>query len=110
MALPHAMRIDLLHESYWRTRDGVEVDLVAYGPNGLHAFEVKRSSRFREADLDGLRQFVADYPEAAGHLLYGGTREYRFGAIDVVPLGEGLRRIPRWLEGGLSAGDAASPA
>ncbi len=76
--------------SFWRTTDGHEVDFVLYGERGLHAFEVKRTSRFREADLADLRLFCADYPEARGHLFYGGTQRYRFGAIDVLPLTEGL--------------------
>lgn len=82
---------DLAYELYfWRTGDGQGVDFVAYGERGLHAIEVKRSSRFREADLDGLQAFCADYPEARGCLLYGGTQRYRFGPIDVVPFVEGL--------------------
>jgi len=85
--------------SYWRTAAGQEVDLVAYGPRGLHAFEVKRSDRFRESDLAGLRLFCEDYPEAQGHLLYGGTARYRFGAIDVVPLTEALPELAEWLAG-----------
>ena len=75
---------------YWRTPAGAEVDFVLYGQRGLHAFEVTRSSVFREADLAGLRLFCGDYPSARGHLFYGGTRRYRYGAIEVVPLGEGL--------------------
>jgi hypothetical protein len=59
----------------------------------LHAFEVKRSSVFRESDLDGLRLFCADYPAAKGHLFYGGTKRYRFEAIDVVPIAEGLSTL-----------------
>lgn len=86
--------------SWWRTADGLEVDLVAYGPRGLHAFELKRSSRFSESDLRGLRAFCEDYPEAKGHLYYGGTTSYRYGAIDVVPLGEGLTTLPTILQGG----------
>ena len=58
-----------------------------------------RASRFREADLEGLQAFCADYPEARGHLLYGGTTAYRFGAIDVVPLSEGLFLLSSWLSG-----------
>jgi uncharacterized protein len=75
---------------FWRTADGTEVDFVLYGERGLHAFEVKRSSVFRETDLTGLRLFIEDYPSARGHLFYGGTKRYRFGAIEVVPFGEGL--------------------
>jgi predicted AAA+ superfamily ATPase len=75
---------------FWRTADQKEVDFVLYGERGLHAFEVKRSSRFREGDIASLRLFCDDYPEAAGCLLYGGRQSYKFGSIDVVPLGEGL--------------------
>ena len=75
---------------FWRTFDGKEVDFVLYGERGLHAIEVKRSSRFREPDLASLGAFCADYPEAKAYLLYGGRQRYRFGNIDVVPLGEGL--------------------
>lgn len=78
---------------HWRSTDGHEVDLVAYGPRGLHAFEVKRTPIFRESELGGLRHFLADYPAAAGHFFYGGTKRYRFGAIDVVPLHEGFTSI-----------------
>jgi uncharacterized protein len=82
---------------YWRTFDGTEVDFVLYGERGLHAFEVKRTAIFRESDLAGLRLFCGDYPAAQGHFLYGGTTRYRFGAIDVVPFGEGLRTLAETL-------------
>jgi len=83
---------------FWRTSDGVEVDFVLYGERGLHAFEVKRSSVFRETDLTGLRLFCADYPAARGHLFYGGTKRYRYDSIEVVPLGEGLATLGTMLE------------
>jgi len=78
---------------FWRTTAGAEVDLVLYGERGLHGFEVTRSSVFRERDLAGLKLFCDDYPSAKGHLFYGGTRRYRFGAIEVVPLADGLRSL-----------------
>lgn len=78
----------------WRTREHVEVDLILYGERGLHAFEVTRSSTFRETDLAGLKLFCADYPQAQGHLFYGGTQRYKFGAIEVVPLADGLMALP----------------
>ena len=68
-----------------------------YGERGLHAIEVKRTPRFREADLDGLRAFSADYPEAKGCLLYGGRERYRFGEIQVVPLADGLAELGNML-------------
>ncbi len=79
---------------YWRLQDGTEVDFVLYGERGLHALEVTRSSTFRERDLAGLRLFCSDYPAAKGHLFYGGTRSYRFGSIEVLPLGEGISALP----------------
>lgn len=82
---------------FWRTADGKEIDFVAYGERGLHAIEVKRSSRFREADLATLRAFREDYPEARGHLWYGGRQRYRFGAIEVRPLEEALLDLPALL-------------
>lgn len=78
---------------FWRTPEGAEVDFVLYGQRGLQAFEVTRSSIFRESDLAGLRLFCSDYPSARGHLFYGGTKRYRIGAIEVTPLGEGLRAL-----------------
>lgn len=80
--------------TYWRTPDGAEVDFVLYGEKGLHGFEVTRSSIFRETDLAGLRLFCGDYPQAKGHLFYGGSKRYRFGAIEVVPFAEGLSALP----------------
>ncbi len=79
--------------SFWRTTAGEEVDVVMYGERGLHAFEVTRSSIFRETDLRGLRLFGTDYPEARGHLLYGGTRRYQFDRIDVVPFAEAVQDL-----------------
>lgn len=85
---------DLGYDLYfWRTGDGKEVDFVLYGERGLHAFEVKRSSRFRESELGALRAFCEDYPEARGCLLYGGQQRYKFGRIDVLPMAAGLARL-----------------
>ena len=90
---------DLGYEIYfWRTADDREVDLVMYGERGLHAFEIKRSSRFREADLASLQLFCNDYPEARGHFLYGGDRRYRFDRIEVLPLEEALVTMADRLE------------
>ena len=63
---------------------------MLYGPRGFHAIEVKRSSRFREDDIASLQLFCADYPQARGLLLYGGRQRYRFGHVEVVPLGQAL--------------------
>ena len=58
------------HEiSYWRTRWGLEVDFVVYGPSGIWALEVKSSDRVRSEDLKGLdvyKRQVQDQISAAG--------------------------------------------
>jgi predicted AAA+ superfamily ATPase len=79
--------------SYWRTAEHDEVDAVMYGERGLHAFEVTRSAVFRERDLRGLQLFCTDYPEARGHLLYGGARRYQYERIQVVPFGEAITAL-----------------
>jgi predicted AAA+ superfamily ATPase len=83
--------------SYWRTRTGIEVDLVLYGERGLHAFEIKRSSRVRDEDLRGLRAFGADYPVARLWMLCGGKRRLREERIEILPIEEGLRSLPEIL-------------
>ena len=82
---------------YWRTHSQLEVDFILYGERGLKAFEVKRASRVRDEDLTGLRAFLDDYPPAVARLLYGGSRRYHEGPIEIVPFGDGLRDLPSWL-------------
>ncbi len=84
---------------FWRTREGKEVDFVLYGERGLHAIEVKRSARFSETDLDALQLFCSDYPEARGWLFYGGTKRYRYGAIEVLPVIDALPSLATLLNG-----------
>ncbi len=77
----------------WRTRSGVEVDFVVYGPDGLSAIEVKNTSRLRPADTSGLRAFREDYPEARPLLLYRGERRLRRDGVLVLPVDEFLRAL-----------------
>lgn len=79
--------------SYWRTRDHREVDFVLYGERGLHGIEVKRSAALREGDLRSLQLFGEDYPEAVLHYFYGGSRRYRVGRVNVMPLAEALPKL-----------------
>lgn len=74
----------------WRTSSGREVDLVAYGGDGFHAIEVKRSRSVRPADLSGLRAFLDDYPMARAVLLYGGDRPENRNGIELLPIAEAL--------------------
>lgn len=59
--------------SYWRTRSGVEVDFVVYGPKGFWAIEVKNAKRISPHDTRSLEAFLIDYPMAKAILLYRGT-------------------------------------
>jgi len=80
---------------YWRTAAGAEVDLVAYGPRGLLAFEIKRSSRVSRRDAAALTLFKGDYPEARCFLLYGGDKRLYWPDVEVWPVEEALRELPR---------------
>ena len=79
--------------SYWRTRSGVEVDAIVYGPSTFWAIEVKRSREVRHEHLRGLKAFVADYPEATPILLYGGTDRMVVDGIAIEPVEGWLRSL-----------------
>ncbi|MEX2530530.1 MAG: AAA family ATPase [Gemmatimonadota bacterium] len=74
----------------WRTRSGVEVDFVLYGPDVFWAVEVKNSREVRPADLRGLKAFREDYPECEAVLVYRGERRMRKGAVLCMPVEEFL--------------------
>ncbi len=48
--------------AFWRTSAEQEVDFVLYGPKGLMAFEIKRSSQLSSRYFRGLNAFLTDYP------------------------------------------------
>lgn len=85
---------------YWRTHSGDEVDFVLYGERGILAFEVKRSRRFDERELSGLRLFLKDYPSAKAWFFYGGERAYDYGDIRVIPITEGLAQLETTMKTG----------
>lgn len=78
---------------FWRTSNQQEVDFIAYGENGLLAFEIKRSKNISKGDLSGLHAFKADYPEAQYYLLYGGEQEIYHDDIQVMPFESGLKNL-----------------
>jgi predicted AAA+ superfamily ATPase len=83
---------------FWRTQQGAEVDFIAYGPKGLHAFEIKRSSTVTPKALKGLKQFGQDYPEAKLHLIYNGKQKEYYDDILVWPMQEALEQLPEILK------------
>ncbi|MEM7585157.1 MAG: ATP-binding protein [Acidobacteriota bacterium] len=75
---------------FWRTTTGDEVDLLIEWQGRLLPLEIKSTRRPRVRDIDGLRKFRAEYPDAtlAGLLLHDGD-EVRW-------LGEGILGVPWW--------------
>lgn len=86
---------------FWRTKNGLEVDFILYGPRGLIAIEVKRSAHVHSKDLRGLKEFKKDYPPAKCYLLYGGPAPLYMDDITVLPLGQALRNLEQLLSPGL---------
>lgn len=75
---------------YWRTRSGVEVDLVLYGRDGLWAFEVKNTSRILPEHLRALKTFKEDYPQSVPIFLYRGKERLKREGILCLPCEEFL--------------------
>jgi predicted AAA+ superfamily ATPase len=78
---------------FWRTKSGVEVDFVVYGPNGIDAIEVKRTREVRSRDLRGLRAFLEDYPEARARVLHMGDERRVVDGVECVPCAEFLAGV-----------------
>lgn len=79
--------------AFWRTRSGVEVDFVLYGPKGFLAIEVKGGSDVSKNDLKGLMAFHEEYPEATCYLLYRGKRSLVQEGILCMPVTDFLMTI-----------------
>lgn len=79
--------------SFWRTREGLEVDFVVYGPQGIWAIEVKHSQRVSSQDTRSLKVFLEDYPMAHALLLYCGTEQLRMGNVLVLPCEKFLKQL-----------------
>ena len=82
---------------YWRTRAGNEVDFIVYGPDVFWAIEVKSGEHIHPRDLNGLKAFCEDYPEAKPVLLYRGKEALQKGPILCLPVEEFLLKLtPEW--------------
>lgn len=95
-----ARQLERYQFGYWRTKAGLEVDFIVYGPRGFWAIEVKRSSNLSRKDLKGLQEFKRDYPEANCLIVYGGKESLLIEGIRCVPIETFLRGIkpsePLW--------------
>lgn len=78
---------------FWRTRSGVEVDFVVYGPKELWGLEVKNTAHVMPADLRGLKAFRDEYPEAHVALLHRGRERMLRDGILCLPCGEFLGNL-----------------
>lgn len=85
---------------FWRTRSGLEVDVVVYGPKEFCAIEIKNSKKVHSHDTKPLEEFIHDYPMAQGILLYRGTERLSKNGILCLPCDEFLRNLrpnkPLW--------------
>jgi len=82
---------------FWRTKNGLEVDFVLYGPKGLIAIEVKRSAHVHPKSLRGLKEFRKDYPIARCYLFYGGSMPLYMDDISILPIEQALQNLGRLL-------------
>ena len=86
--------------AFWRTRSGVEVDFVVFGPLGFWAIEVKNSKNIRPRDVQALVTFQQDYPNAKVLLVYRGTQRIMKSGVLCMPCDEFLRNVipdqPLW--------------
>lgn len=79
--------------NFWRTRSGLEVDFIVFGPDGFWAIEVKNGSKIHPQDLRGLEEFKKDYPECTPLLLYRGNSRLIQNEILCIPCEEFLLQI-----------------
>ena len=78
---------------FWRTRSGVEVDFVIYGPREFVAIEVKNALRIQAHDLTPLKTFRQEYPPSRQLLLYRGKERESIDGIVCLPCEEFLRAL-----------------
>ena len=85
---------------FWRTRSSLEVDFVLYGPRGLLAIEIKRSTQIQPKDTRALREFKKDYPPAKCYVFYGGPSPVYMDEVTVLPIEHALRNLHHILGNG----------
>ncbi len=86
--------------SFWRTRSNLEVEFVLYGPRGLLAIEIKRSTQIQHKDTRVLREFKKDYPPAKCYVFYGGPSPVYMDEVTVLPIEHALGNLHQILSNG----------
>ena len=79
--------------SFWRTKAGLEVDFIVYGPKHFYAIEVKNSAKIHSADIKPLQAFLEDYPMAKAILLYRGTEQLKEKNVLCLPCKDFLQNL-----------------
>jgi len=79
--------------AFWRTRSGMEVDVIVYGPLGFWAIEVKNTTKIHSQDTKPLESFLVDYPMAKGIVLYRGKERFMQKNILCIPCDEFLMGV-----------------
>lgn len=79
--------------NFWRTRSQVEVDFIILGPLGFWAIEVKHGDRVQPSDLNNLKAFQEDYPEASLIFLYRGQERLIVRNVLCLPIEEFLKEL-----------------
>ena len=85
---------------FWRTRTNLEIDFILYGPRGLLAIEIKRSTQIQPKDTRALREFKKDYPPAKCFVFYGGPSPVYMDDVTVLPVEHALRNLHHILGNG----------
>jgi predicted AAA+ superfamily ATPase len=70
---------------FWRTRSGLEVDFIVYGPEEFWAIEVKHAKQVSTQDVKGLEAFREDYPNVKSLLIYRGTEILNIKNVQCIP-------------------------
>lgn len=78
---------------FWRTKSGLEVDFIIYGPEFFWAIEVKNSMTIHPKDFNGLLSFQEDYPDAKLFLLYRGKERLKMKKVLCLPCEEFLKDL-----------------
>ena len=74
--------------SYWRTKDGVEIDAVL--GDAAVGIEIKSTTEIKDSQLKGLRSFGQDYPQARLIAVTCDSYRRRKDKIEIIPVREFL--------------------
>ena len=102
LVLQHLIAINTYYELgyriyYWRTKHGLEIDFILYGPKGLFAIEVKSSTQIHSKHIKALKHFKEDYRMAKLYVFYNGERELHLDNVEIIPVDLALRRLEKIL-------------